>query len=157
MLQVCNGDSYLHVRPAELHRAWAKKTSQPRFLQAAMEERARSQTTHGPPPGRPVTKVQEGDAYSLVSNLSNSNSYLARALKKLDASNDDDRFYHINMEVLCLENGVPLQVEDVPESVFMEVKVFYICASCGKVHWEGTHYERVCKQVSYLLKDKDEK
>ncbi|XP_046578003.1 exonuclease mut-7 homolog [Haliotis rubra] len=53
--------------------------------------------------------------------------------------------------VTVATSGAPLQVEAVHKSKFESVEMFYCCADCGKVFWEGSHFSRVCDQFSHVL------
>ena len=61
----------------------------------------------------------------------------------------------IDMDTVSLSNGVPIQVETVPRPIISKVDVFYVCATCGKVYWEGGHFARVLDQFSHILVDSD--
>ena len=50
-----------------------------------------------------------------------------------------------------LGTNANVQVTTVPEPIFGKVDLFYCCAHCGKVFWEGSHFERVCEQYSHVL------
>ena len=50
-----------------------------------------------------------------------------------------------------LGSNVIVQVQTVPEPMFMKVDLFYCCSRCGKVFWEGSHFEKVCEQYSHVL------
>jgi len=67
-----------------------------------------------------------------------------------------DSFDHLNTENLLLANGVTVRVEKIPPGMFGKVELFYVCANCGKVYWEGGHYDRVHKKFSYLLSKNDQ-
>ena len=58
----------------------------------------------------------------------------------------------INLEHVTVGNGVVVQVETIPLSVFERVDFFYCCVTCGKVFWEGKHFEQVCSQFSHVIK-----
>ena len=46
-----------------------------------------------------------------------------------------------------------LQVETVQtQEAFKNIKEFFVCAVCGKVYWEGSHWDRVCEQFDNILK-----
>ena len=57
----------------------------------------------------------------------------------------------LDLENLTVGNSVPIQVETVPKGVLDKVKLFYCCIQCGKVFWEGSHFQRVCEQFSHVL------
>ena len=50
-----------------------------------------------------------------------------------------------------LTTGAAVQTETVPQSMFTKVDKFYVCVQCGKVFWEGSHFEKVCEQFSHVL------
>lgn len=39
----------------------------------------------------------------------------------------------------------------IPEGVLKWCKEFYICETCGKVYWKGSHYEKLLKTVQTIL------
>lgn len=41
--------------------------------------------------------------------------------------------------------GVPIKIEELPLPVINNYQFFYICEMCGKVYYDGTHFERVLK------------
>ncbi|GFO49630.1 exonuclease mut-7 homolog isoform x1 [Plakobranchus ocellatus] len=54
--------------------------------------------------------------------------------------------------ITFLHNHVRIQVETVPSrKVFKSVSTFFVCTSCGKVYWEGSHYENISSQFSNIL------
>ena len=60
---------------------------------------------------------------------------------------------HIAMATLTVGEGVSLQLDTLPRGIFDKVKLFYVCASCGKVYWDGVHYGRVCERFAHILGD----
>ncbi|XP_075229875.1 exonuclease mut-7 homolog isoform X1 [Lycorma delicatula] len=42
-------------------------------------------------------------------------------------------------------NGVHIKVEDIPAEVIDRFNIFYICETCGKCYWDGSHFENVLK------------
>jgi len=67
------------------------------------------------------------------------------------AYTDFDSFDHLNAETALLANGARVRVEKIPSTIFSKVEVFYVCANCGKIYWEGGHYEKVHEKFSYIL------
>ena len=62
------------------------------------------------------------------------------------------QYDHIDMETLCLPNGTPVMCEVIHDTIFTKVDTFYVCSTCGKVYWEGSHWDRVCEQFSRVVK-----
>jgi len=69
----------------------------------------------------------------------------------LPTSATSDGFDCINTETRLLDNGARVRVEKIPSTIFGKVEVFYVCANCGKIYWEGGHYEKVHEKFSYVL------
>ena len=61
----------------------------------------------------------------------------------------------INLEHVTVGNGVVVQVETVPPGVLEKVDLFYCCVTCGKVFWEGKHFDQVCSQFSHVITTED--
>lgn len=52
---------------------------------------------------------------------------------------------------LCMtKRGAKILVSSVPHDVVEKVELFYICEACGKVYWDGSHYDRI---LSSTLQD----
>ena len=47
-----------------------------------------------------------------------------------------------SVDVMLNHTGVCLNIRSVPVGVLDHVDVFYCCSQCGKVYWEGKHFER---------------
>jgi len=62
-----------------------------------------------------------------------------------------DGFDWLNIKTALLANGVRVRIEKIPSTMFGKVEVFYVCANCGKIYWEGGHYEKVHEKFSYVL------
>ncbi|XP_016097835.1 exonuclease mut-7 homolog [Sinocyclocheilus grahami] len=48
-------------------------------------------------------------------------------------------------------SGAEVQLETVPPGLLPRIPVYFICTGCGKVFWEGTHFDRVLSQFQELL------
>lgn len=73
--------------------------------------------------------------------------------------------FHLESEIkefsLCLECNYPLQpiskaeiINSLPPKVFNYHNEYYVCKSCGRNYWRGTHYEKMKKLLSRILPDK---
>ena len=67
---------------------------------------------------------------------------------------EDVKCHAINMETLTVGNNVPILVEFVPKPLLERIELFYCCSTCGKVFWEGKHFDKVCDQFSHVLERK---
>ena len=54
-------------------------------------------------------------------------------------------------EVCISDTGVKVQTGAVPRNKLIEVDEFYVCRDCGKVYWEGGHFDRTLKRYQQLL------
>ena len=66
-----------------------------------------------------------------------------------------DRTWKLSIDTLDLvqcrtKYGSLVKIDKVPPKVLRNVNCFYICESCGKVYWDGSHMERALNGV---LKD----
>ncbi|GFS24226.1 exonuclease mut-7 [Elysia marginata] len=56
------------------------------------------------------------------------------------------------VSITFLHNRVRIQVETVPSrKVFKGIDSFFVCTCCGKVYWEGSHYENISAQFANIL------
>ncbi|XP_033832012.1 exonuclease mut-7 homolog [Periophthalmus magnuspinnatus] len=49
----------------------------------------------------------------------------------------------LDPDSLTFPGGAPIQLHTVPHGLLPKIPVFYVCTRCGKVFWEGSHFERV--------------
>ena len=54
-------------------------------------------------------------------------------------------------EVHVSDSGIKVQADAVPPNKLTEVEDFYVCRDCGKVYWEGGHFDRTLKRYQQLL------
>ena len=59
----------------------------------------------------------------------------------------------LDVNTLALRSGVKLKIEALPEAMLDKIELFYCCATCGKIFWEGGHFSRICTQFSDVLND----
>ena len=59
----------------------------------------------------------------------------------------------LDVNTLTLRSGVKLKIEALPEAMLDKIELFYCCATCGKIFWEGGHFSRICTQLSDVLND----
>ncbi|TRY74114.1 hypothetical protein DNTS_026665 [Danionella cerebrum] len=59
----------------------------------------------------------------------------------------------LDVKTLCFPSGAQIQVEIVPPGLLARIPLYFICTGCGKVFWEGTHFDRVRSQFLEVLKD----
>ena len=119
------------MHPKELKEAWNR-----RYLQD-------QQTC----PAMPSGQAQHSQTGAQVSSGSQPGGVLTR-----DLDDDTFTFDHVNMETLTVgPYAAPIQFDAIPENVFRAVKIFYICQTCGKVFWEGSHFVRVCEQFAHVI------
>merc|ERR1719474_543777 len=65
----------------------------------------------------------------------------------------DERPGRVNVMTGDTEEGVNIQVEKVAMSTIEKYQQFWICGQCGKVYFEGSHWERATEQAKNIIKD----
>uniref|UniRef100_A0A8C6SST1 Exonuclease 3'-5' domain containing 3 n=1 Tax=Neogobius melanostomus TaxID=47308 RepID=A0A8C6SST1_9GOBI len=63
----------------------------------------------------------------------------------------------LDPDSLAFPGGAPIQLHTVPHGLLPKIPVFYVCTRCGKVFWDGSHFERVLSmfQDVFHIKDQD--
>lgn len=49
----------------------------------------------------------------------------------------------VDLGLSMTRNGAKIQVDSVPSGVLEKYDIFYVCEDCGKVYWDGSHFEKV--------------
>lgn len=57
----------------------------------------------------------------------------------------------LDPETLKFCGGAEIQLETVPPGLLPRIPEYFICTGCGKVFWEGTHFDRVLAQFQEVL------
>ncbi|XP_072515421.1 exonuclease mut-7 homolog [Salminus brasiliensis] len=57
----------------------------------------------------------------------------------------------LDPETFRFRRGAVIQLETVPTGLLPRIPEYFICTGCGKVFWEGTHYDRVLSQFQEVL------
>lgn len=57
----------------------------------------------------------------------------------------------LDAQTLAFPRGAVAQLETVPPGLLPRIPEFFICTGCGKVFWEGTHFDRVLSQFQDVL------
>ncbi|KAG7477303.1 hypothetical protein MATL_G00092920 [Megalops atlanticus] len=134
--QACNGDEYMRLPSEDMARMLEERGFMK--VQTEAEEGANWEKQHDPLSSLTPESNEgpEGRRYSphcrwaLVSDL--------------------------DPQSLRFPSGAELQLQTVPLDLLHRVPEFFICTSCGKVFWEGSHFERVLTQFQNVMHiDKD--
>lgn len=127
-LQVCNGDVYIRIPTKEM---------------ASLAERKVSLIARG-------TSIT--DDKTISSNDSKAGGDTMSTEKVKEDLKSHLRGYGVDWStVTVISTSAVIQTETVPQSMFEKVTMFYCCVQCGKVFWEGSHFDRVCEQFSHVL------
>lgn len=57
----------------------------------------------------------------------------------------------LDPDTLTFPGGAPIQLHTVPPGIVPKIPHFYVCTRCGKVFWEGSHFERVLSMFQDVL------
>lgn len=165
--QVCNGDVYLKI-PADDMALLAKRkveliikgpgdsVSDTESNGSGVSEPFKG-STQGEGDMRPIANCSVlgiAEASNGPINTEEATGTCKTEKQKKDLKQPDSRWqrYGVNWDTVTVSStSASIQTETVPETMFSKVDMFFCCAQCGKVFWEGSHYERVCEQFSHVL------
>lgn len=73
------------------------------------------------------------------------------------ACNPYERCIECNEKIstFSFEDNLSLLKEKVPEGVLSWCKKFYICSSCEKIYWKGSHYQKLQKIIEDIMSKKE--
>ncbi|XP_051268624.1 exonuclease mut-7 homolog [Dicentrarchus labrax] len=57
----------------------------------------------------------------------------------------------LDPDTLTFPGGAPIQLHTVPPGLLPRIPLFYVCTRCGKVFWEGSHFDRVLSMFQEVL------
>ena len=93
-------------------------------------------------------------AYWMKNNIRPKEEFMTKhGLHHLRGSSRNDT--GIDFKYLTLASGSYLKCESIPFPVFDAVDIFFVCSACGKVYWQGSHFDKVVDQFSNLIVDSD--
>ncbi|XP_072422324.1 exonuclease mut-7 homolog isoform X4 [Chiloscyllium punctatum] len=141
--QVCNGAEYLKLPVEEMRQAMQSKAGSGRAECTDLPTAMRSSSSVDQAVVSPQTDA------SNCSGQAGRCSYNPRCLWA-----DRSR---LDLKTLKFTSGADLQVETVPPGILDKVDIFYCCVSCGKVFWEGSHFNRIASQFQEVLHVTDKK
>ncbi|KAK7896235.1 hypothetical protein WMY93_021560 [Mugilogobius chulae] len=121
--KACNSDEYAAVPRADM----ARMLKQKGFLQ--------DQDTNLTDQSLPQTEEEELP----IATTSSATSALPRYTDQCRWASLSD----LDPDSLTFPGGSPIQLHAVPPGLLPKIPVFYVCTRCGKVFWEGSHFERV--------------
>ena len=126
ILQVCNGDMYLTIPSKDMELLAQQKV-----------------------------QMISGQSSTSTDQMLQENVKLPELVTNLPKKSDmEAKFAEYGIDwntVTVLGNGASVQTETILQCIYNKVDRFYCCATCGKVFWEGTHFDRVCEQFSHVL------
>ena len=65
----------------------------------------------------------------------------------------EERLAKVNIYTGDTEEEVTIQVEAVAKSTIEKYEQFWACGQCGKVYFEGSHWEKASQQAKKLIKN----
>uniref|UniRef100_W5M2Y7 Exonuclease 3'-5' domain containing 3 n=1 Tax=Lepisosteus oculatus TaxID=7918 RepID=W5M2Y7_LEPOC len=129
---VCNGDRYMRMSREEMERLLRERGLLPE--QGSGSEEPEQRAKEGCPPAA---------AAAAAPPSSDAPRYASQCQWAPPADMDP--------RTLTFASGAALQLHAVPPGVLRKVELFYVCTSCGKVFWEGSHFGRVLSQLQEVL------
>lgn len=139
---ICNGDQYIKLARHHLERLW-KMEEKTRCIPAGAESMRR----------RSPTKKQDGVEGFMDSGQSSGEEDFDVMLRM----KPQERLWleaeggKVDLNSGEMENNVKIGVKNVPPNTLKSVEEFWICFSCGKVYWQGSHWEKAQDRVKDFL------
>jgi uncharacterized protein len=103
-------------------------------------------------------KEKAGEPRVLIVEANEPREQLAELRVKLDLHPRSDQFF--SRCLLCNEEiqAIPKDEAEgrVPDFVYRLYDSFHICPRCRRIYWPGTHYERMKKELSKTITDKED-
>lgn len=57
----------------------------------------------------------------------------------------------LDPDTLTFPGGAPMQLHGVPPKLLPKISNFYVCTKCGKVFWEGSHFNVIVPMFQEVL------
>ena len=145
IFQACNGDVYLKIPTSDL--AFLAQRKVELVTKSGGVEPAMAANRDSPEKTEPLAKEHPGLCGDEMS------SGLDQVKGQMDADTVLRLKSHgVNYDtVTVFSTSAVIQTETVPDAMFTKHDMFFCCACCGKIFWDGSHFERVCEQFSHVL------
>ena len=75
------------------------------------------------------------------------------SVKVMSSLTGEERLAKVNIYTGDTEEEVTIQVEAVAKSTIEKYEQFWACGQCGKVYFEGSHWEKASQQAKELIKN----
>ena len=75
------------------------------------------------------------------------------SVKVMSSLTGEERLAKVNIYTGDTEEEVTIQVEAVAKSTIEKYEQFWACGQCGKVYFEGSHWEKASQQAKKLIKN----
>nr|CAD7603546.1 unnamed protein product [Timema genevievae] len=128
--QMCNGDEFAKVLPAkmeQLFQAWEIRS------RGAAPDKGLEPVLHWDDEAGGFSDDDDYDTFSdegTAAPVSRQGPLLRLSKGEVDVAQG------------LTSKGAIVQLNSIPRNVASKYPAFHICDTCGKVYWEGTHYER---------------
>nr|CAD7574286.1 unnamed protein product [Timema californicum] len=128
--QMCNGDEFTKVLPAkmeQLFQAWVTRSC------GAVPDKGLEPVLHWDNEAGGFSDDDDYDTFSdegTAAPVSRQGPLLRLSKGEVDVAQG------------LTSKGATVQLSSIHRGVTSKYPAFYICDTCGKVYWEGTHYER---------------
>ncbi|KAG5887939.1 hypothetical protein JTB14_003034 [Gonioctena quinquepunctata] len=120
--QACNGNNFVKVSRSTMN---------------TMKQNV--ETKYCPPP--PCLYEDEAAGFSSEEDYYEEAGPPASVGRKWDLYPDEK----VDVGLCQTRLGMKIQVKSVPMPILDKYDFFYVCEECGKVYWDGSHFERVIK------------
>lgn len=146
---MCNGDVYLKLEAADMSALSQRKQD---LITKQSVQLSSPDSDHKDDTECPVYADNDDANSELDSAESTMNKTDGTSPAEMEERASHFRKYGVDwFTATVVSTSASVQTETVPQSMFSKTDVFYCCAQCGKVFWEGSHFERVFEQFSHVL------
>jgi len=134
---ICNGDNYIKLNSSQLKqiRSNLEKT---KYIPAGAESNRRNKSF--------MTNYDFGD---FLDDSSEEEDQIVAEPKREWIEAIGGGKYDVKTGIM--DNNVQIGVNSVPPNSLENNQEFWICTSCGKVYWQGSHWEKAQDRVKLFL------
>ena len=101
-----------------------------------------------------LQRGRKEDLQVIETNSTDLDEQLRHVLNLKDAEIDEDAF--LSRCLVCNTNLEEISKKDVkakvPEKVFINNEKFWLCPTCNKIYWTGSHTDKMIKKINKIKK-----
>ncbi len=100
------------------------------------------------------TRLSQKKAYKIILIKSDKiREQVKQVIKELNLSLDKNKFF--SRCSICNKKVIPVQKQEVknlvPEYVYEHINEFYKCPQCGRIYWQGSHFDLFLNDIEKII------